>query len=78
MPIRADRIAADIEAIGRCTPVPGAGADRPTFSPAWRQARDHVTDAAERAGCHWRVDAAGNVHIRPRAVDWSQRVWLSG
>jgi len=78
MPISADRIAADIEAIGRCTPAPGTGADRPTFSPAWRQARDHVIAAAERAGCHWRVDAAGNVHLRPRAVDWSRRVWLSG
>lgn len=78
MPIRADRIAADIEAIGRMTQSPGAGADRPTFSAAWRQARDHVVAAAEQAGCHWRVDAAGNVHVRPRAVDWSRRVWLSG
>jgi allantoate deiminase len=78
MPIRADRIAADIEAIGRFTRTPGAGADRPTFTPAWRQARDHVCAEAERAGCHWRVDAAGNLHLRPRGVDWSRRVWLSG
>lgn len=78
MPIRADRIAADIEAIGRFTRTPGAGADRPTFTAAWRQARDHVCDAAERAGCHWRVDAAGNLHLRPRGIDWSRRVWLSG
>lgn len=78
MPIRAERIAADIEAIGRCTHAPGAGADRPTFSPAWRQARDFFIAVAERAGCRWRIDAAGNVHARPRAVDWSRRVWLSG
>jgi hydantoinase/carbamoylase family amidase len=78
MPIRAERIAADIEAIGRCTLAPGAGADRPTFSPAWRQARDLFIAEAERAGCHCRIDAVGNVHVRPRAVDWSRRVWLSG
>lgn len=78
MPIRGERIAADIEAIAGFTQSPGAGADRPTFSPAWRQARDYCIAAAERADCHWRIDAAGNVHIRPRDVDWSQRVWLSG
>ena len=78
MPVNPDRIAADIAAIGRFTPTPGAGSDRPTFSPAWRQARDHFVAEAERAGCHWRVDAAGNVHARPRAVDWSRRAWLSG
>jgi allantoate deiminase len=54
------------------------GADRPTFSPAWRQARDWCTGEAERAGCQWRVDAAGNVHIRLKGVDWSRPVWLSG
>jgi allantoate deiminase len=78
MPIRADRIATDIETIGRFTPTPGDGSDRPTFSPAWRQARDYVCAEAERAGCHWRVDAAGNLHVRPRGVDWAKRVWLSG
>lgn len=78
MPVNADRIAADIERIARFTPTPGAGSDRPTFSSAWRQARDYIVGEAERAGCHRRVDAAGNVHMRPRAVDWSRRVWLSG
>lgn len=78
MPICVERIAADIAAIARCTPAAGAGADRPTFSPAWRQARDHCIAEAERAGCHWRIDAAGNVHIRPTAVEWSRRAWLSG
>ncbi|MFM9010791.1 MAG: hydantoinase/carbamoylase family amidase, partial [Planctomycetota bacterium] len=78
MPVNADRIAADIEAIGRFTPTTAAGSDRPTFSPEWRQARDYFVAEAERAGCHWRVDAAGNTHARPRGVDWSRRVWLSG
>ena len=78
MPVRADRLAADIETIGTFTHTPGAGSDRPTFSPAWRQAREFFLAEAERAGCHWRIDAAGNVHARPRGVDWSQRVWLSG
>ena len=78
MPICVERIAADIAAIARCTPAAGAGSDRPTFSPAWRQARDHCIAEAERAGCHWRIDAAGNVHIRPTAVEWSRRAWLSG
>ena len=78
MPVRAERIAADIEAIGRMTHSPGNGADRPTFSSAWRQARDHFLAEAERAGCHCRIDAAGNVHARPRGVAWSRRVWLSG
>jgi pimeloyl-ACP methyl ester carboxylesterase len=78
MPVCPGRLAADIETIGRFTHTPGAGSDRPTFSPAWRQARDFFCAEAERAGCHWRVDAAGNVHARPRGVDWSQRVWLSG
>lgn len=78
MPIRAERLADDIAAIARCTGSPGAGADRPTFSAAWRAARDYCVGEAERAGCRWRVDAAGNVHIRPAAVDWSSRVWMSG
>ena len=78
MPVRADRLAADIETIGTFTHTPGAGSDRPTFSPAWRQAREFFLAEAKRAGCHWRIDAAGNVHARPRGVDWSQRVWLSG
>jgi hydantoinase/carbamoylase family amidase len=78
MPIHEERLAADIAAIAGCTQSPGAGADRPTFSPAWRAARDHCLAAAERAGCRWRIDAAGNVHIRPAAVGWSRRVWISG
>ena len=51
MPIRAERLAHDIEAIGKCTHAPGAGADRPTFSAAWREARDYCVAEAERAVC---------------------------
>lgn len=78
MPIRAERLADDIAAIARCTGGIGAGADRPTFSSAWREARDYCLAQAEQVGCRWRIDAAGNVHIRPAAIDWSSRVWLSG
>jgi hydantoinase/carbamoylase family amidase len=78
VPIREDRIAADIAAIARCTQAPGAGADRPTFSSAWRQARDYCVAEAERAGCTTRIDAAGNVHLRPAAIDPAKPVWLSG
>jgi hydantoinase/carbamoylase family amidase len=78
MPIRAQRLAADIEAIGRCTQSPGSGADRPTFSRAWREARDYCVDQAERAGCQCRIDAVGNVHLRPADLGWSSPAWLAG
>jgi allantoate deiminase len=78
MPIRPERLARDFATIARCTHSPGAGASRPTFSPAWREARDWLVGEAERAGCHWRVDAAGNVHLRPQALGWSEPAWLSG
>jgi hydantoinase/carbamoylase family amidase len=78
MPIREERLASDIAAIAGCGSTPGSGAERPTFSPAWRAARDYCVAQAERAGCIWRVDAAGNVHIRPSEVGWSGRTWLSG
>jgi len=77
MPISIDRIRADIDAIARFTESPG-GADRPTFSAAWREARDYVVEQAKRAGCKVRVDAAGNVHARPEVVAWDAPVWLSG
>src|SRR4051794_37404317 len=79
MPISAERIRADIDAIARCGDgAPGAGADRPTFSPAWRAARDYVIEQAKRAGCKIRVDAAGNVHARQATIPWERAVWLSG
>jgi allantoate deiminase len=78
MPVNGKRIAADIAAIAACSQTPGQAADRPTFSPAWGHARDHVIAQAIRADCHHRTDAAGNVHIRPSSVDWSTRCWLAG
>ena len=41
-------------------------------------ARDYVIAEATKVGCHHRVDAAGNVHIRPQTVDWSKPCWLAG
>jgi allantoate deiminase len=76
--INPDKIAADIEAIGRFTATPGAGADRPTFSPQWREARDYVIAQAKSAGCKSRIDAAGNVHIRHESLPWETLTWLSG
>ena len=78
MPVDASRITGDLQAISACTMTPGQGADRPTFSPAWRKARDYVIKEAAKAGCHHRTDAAGNVHIRPQTVGWSNRCWLAG
>src|SRR5207253_2568823 len=33
---------------------------------------------AKAAECAIRIDAAGNVHARPAAIGWDQKVWLSG
>jgi len=76
MPIRATRLQQDFEAIAGGTL--GSGANRPTFSDAWRRARDYVIEQVERANGHVRIDAAGNVHARPVSLTWSDRVWLSG
>ena len=78
MAISEDRIRADIEAIARFTATPGAGADRPTFSPEWGAARDYVIERARAAGCKTRIDAAGNVHARHESIAWETPVWLSG
>ena len=78
MSISADRIRADVEAIARFTATPDAGADRPTFSPQWRSARDYVIHEAEAAGCKTRIDAAGNVHARHKTLPWETPAWLSG
>ena len=78
MPVAADRLARDIARIARCTHSPGGGASRPTFSPAWREACDHVVAEAIAAGCRTWTDAAGNIHLRPAALDPAARVWLSG
>ncbi|MFP4375151.1 MAG: 2-oxo-4-hydroxy-4-carboxy-5-ureidoimidazoline decarboxylase [Spirochaetaceae bacterium] len=77
--ISAERIAADIETIaGFSESPPEIGYSRPTFTPAWRAARDYVIGQAEKAGCEHVIDAAGNVHIRHRSVGWERPVWLSG
>src|SRR3954468_15211147 len=78
MAINVDRIRADIEAIARCTATPGAGATRPTFSPAWGEARAYVIAQAESASCEVRTDAAGNVHARPASLGWDTPAWLVG
>jgi hydantoinase/carbamoylase family amidase len=79
VPIDSDRILQEIETIaGFNESTPDIGYSRPTFSPAWRQARDYVIGQAEAAGCKVRIDAAGNVHARPAAIGWDQKVWLSG
>jgi len=78
MPVAADRLARDIARIARCTHSPGGGASRPTFSPAWREACDHVVAEAIAAGCRSWTDAAGNIHLRPAALDPDARVWISG
>jgi hydantoinase/carbamoylase family amidase len=78
MPINPTRLQSDLDIISRLTHTPGAGASRPTFSTAWRAACDYVVKQAEGAGCKVRVDAAGNTHIRPAAVGWDAKVWMSG
>lgn len=73
------RLARDIEAIAGSTEAdPGTGYSRPTFSRAWRQARDYVIQEAEAAGCATRIDAAGNLHARPSGLGWNLPVWLCG
>jgi len=78
MLIDAARIRSDLEAIARFTATPGAGADRPTFSPQWRAARNYVIAQATAAGCKTRIDAAGNVHARHESLSWESPAWLSG
>ncbi len=67
-----ERIAVWIES------APEVGYSRPTFSPAWKGARDYVFEEAERAGCSVRTDPAGNVHARPRGLGWNEPAWLCG
>src|SRR3954471_6158785 len=78
MSISTDRIRADIDAIAAFTETPGAGSTRPTFSEAWRHARDYVIDQARIAGCGIRIDAFGNVHARSSNLPWDKPAWLVG
>jgi hydantoinase/carbamoylase family amidase len=73
------RVARDIEAIAGFSECDTrTGWSRPTFSPAWRGARDYVMAQAAQAGCTVRVDAAGNVHARPARLPEGERAWLCG
>jgi len=78
MPVTAARLQRDFETIARYTASPGNGSDRPTFSPEWAAAVDYVVGEAEAVGCTKRVDAAGNVHLRPADLAPTQPVWISG
>lgn len=75
--IQAERIAEDIEQIGGISECdPSIGYSRPTFSDAWRRARDYVIGEAEAVGGETRIDAFGNVHIRRPGVPGP--FWLCG
>jgi allantoate deiminase len=78
MPVNADRIRHDITMLAGFTETPGAGSTRPTFSKAWRDARDYVAAELEKCGCNIRIDAFGNLHARHRAISWESPVWMSG
>ncbi len=69
----------DIEAIAAFSEEdPRVGHSRPTFSPAWRQARDYVIGKAAESGFEARIDAAGNVHARHARRGWADTAWLCG
>lgn len=75
--IQARRIAEDIEQIGGISECdPAIGYSRPTFSEAWRRARDYVIREAAAVGGETRINAFGNVHIRRPEV--SGPFWLCG
>lgn len=79
MPIDAERISNDIDALARFSECDvTVGHSRPTFSRSWARARDYVIEQAQAIGCSHRIDAAGNVHIRHEALPWDAKVWLSG
>ncbi len=79
MAISANRILSDIEAIAGFSEVaPSIGYSRPTFTKAWAAARDYVIAEAEKVGCSARIDAAANVHLRPKSLPADNKVWLSG
>ncbi|HWB00756.1 MAG TPA: Zn-dependent hydrolase [Pirellulales bacterium] len=78
MPISASRLERDFVTIAGFTATPGKGSSRPTFSSPWRDACDHIIAEAVTAGCQQRVDAAGNIHLRPSGLAAATPVWLSG
>lgn len=78
MPVNATRLEHDLMTIAQATDTPGQGASRPTFSDAWRAARDYVIRQAQQHGCQVRIDSSANVHIRSESVPWDRKVWMSG
>jgi hydantoinase/carbamoylase family amidase len=77
--VSAERLARDVEAVAGCSEcVPDQGFSRPTFSAPWGAVCRYVIDEATRAGCSHRIDAHGNVHIRPAGTGWEKPLWLSG
>ncbi len=77
--VDARRLERDIEAIAAFSECdPRTGYSRPTFSAAWRKARDYVIRECESAGCTTRVDAAGNLHARQTGLGWDAPAWLCG
>jgi len=79
MSINPTRIATDIDTIASFSEAaPAIGYSRPTFSPAWRAARDYIITEAQKANCTARIDPAGNVHIRPKSLGWKTPAWLCG
>lgn len=78
MPVSAARLQRDFETIARYTASPGNGSDRPTFSDHWAATVQYVVDEATACDCSLRVDAAGNVHLRPARLEAKQPVWISG
>jgi hydantoinase/carbamoylase family amidase len=79
LPIQPDRIARDLDAIAACSECSAdVGHSRPTFSAAWAKSRDYVLEQLRAAGCKTRIDAAGNLHARPAALDWHTPAFLSG
>lgn len=74
-----ERIGRDFECIaGFSESPPEVGHSRPTFSGPWAAARDYVITAAEATGAKTRIDAFGNVHIRPGDRTWDEPLWLCG
>jgi allantoate deiminase len=79
MAIRVERIRADIEVIARCTATPGNGATRPTFSAAWKDARQYLFEQLDGiAGCEVITDRGGNLHARQSELGWDAPAWLCG
>jgi len=73
------RLMDDIETIAGWNEAdPAAGYSRPTFSTAWKGARDYVIGEARRLGCSVKTDPAGNLHVRPGKLSWKEPAWLCG